>query len=143
VAIALGIGLCQLSFEMGKAGVSGPEIARLKKATVTTDWMLATFDGESSHPVPDDSSKVTGFAQPGGAVLNSQVLTLQSLNTSVVSGNLAPILKFQTILVAENVADNGPGDTVNFSAGQGIFLCSETNNLAASVSQDESGEGSP
>jgi hypothetical protein len=40
------------------------------------------------------------------------------------------------------VAENGPSDTVNFSGGQGIFLCYETNNLTASVSEDESGEGS-
>ena len=44
--------------------------------------------------------------------------------------------------MAENVADDGPTDTVNFSAGQGIFLCYETNNLTASNAQDESAEES-
>jgi hypothetical protein len=103
-------------------------------------WQLTTT------LVTDNNSKVTGFAfsiaQPDGTVLNSPVVTLQSLNPSVVSGNLLPILNFQVILVAENRADDGPSDTVNFSAGQGIFLCYETNNLIASVSQGESLEQS-
>jgi hypothetical protein len=39
----------------GKAGVSGPEIARLKKAaeTVEVNWLIAAFDGEALHLVPD------------------------------------------------------------------------------------------
>lgn len=42
----------------GKAGVSGAEIARLKKAIgiVATTWMIAAFDGESLHVLPDDLS---------------------------------------------------------------------------------------
>jgi hypothetical protein len=38
----------------GKAGVSGAEIARLKKAvgTVETDWLIAAFDGETLHLLP-------------------------------------------------------------------------------------------
>jgi len=40
----------------GKAGVSGPEIARLKKAAqaVTVNWLIAAYDGETLHLVPDD-----------------------------------------------------------------------------------------
>ncbi len=40
----------------GKAGVSGSEIARLKKAVegATINWLIAAFDGESLHMLPDD-----------------------------------------------------------------------------------------
>ena len=48
--------------------------------------------------------------------VKSPTVTLLSLNNSLVSGNLAPILNFQVILVAENTADDGPSDAVNFSA---------------------------
>jgi hypothetical protein len=39
----------------GNAGVSGREIARLKKAveTVSVNWLIAAFDGEALHLVPD------------------------------------------------------------------------------------------
>lgn len=41
----------------GKAGVTAAEIARLKKAAegATVKWMLAAFDGEALHLVPEDS----------------------------------------------------------------------------------------
>ncbi len=44
----------------GKAGVSGPEIARLKKpaAGATVGWLIAAFDGESLHLVPDPAEKL-------------------------------------------------------------------------------------
>jgi len=40
----------------GKAGVTAAEIARLKKAAsiATVNWMIAAFDGEALHFVPDD-----------------------------------------------------------------------------------------
>jgi hypothetical protein len=40
----------------GKAGVSGAEIARLKKAvgTVETNWLIAAFDGETLHLLPNE-----------------------------------------------------------------------------------------
>jgi len=40
----------------GKAGVSGTEIARLKKAAknATVGWQIAAFDGESLHLLPDE-----------------------------------------------------------------------------------------
>jgi hypothetical protein len=40
----------------GKAGVSGAEITRLKKAvgTVAVDWLIAAFDGTSLHPLPNE-----------------------------------------------------------------------------------------
>lgn len=40
----------------GKAGVSGAEIARLKKASAgaTVNWLVAAFDGETLHLLPDD-----------------------------------------------------------------------------------------
>src|SRR5689334_12008928 len=52
-ADALDLRLVQL--KGGKAGVSGPEIARLKKATagITAEWLLAAFDGEALHLVPE------------------------------------------------------------------------------------------
>ena len=39
----------------GSAGISGREIARLKKAVeaATVSWGLAAFDGEALHLVPD------------------------------------------------------------------------------------------
>jgi hypothetical protein len=40
----------------GKAGVSGGEIARLKKATdgATVNWLIAEFDGDTLHLLPND-----------------------------------------------------------------------------------------
>lgn len=40
----------------GNAGVSGREIARLKKAAVgaTVNWLIAEYDGETLHLLPDD-----------------------------------------------------------------------------------------
>ena len=99
-------------------------------------WQLTT------RLATDSNGHVTGFsfsvAQPNGTVLNSPAMSLQNLNNSgVVSGNLAPILNYQVILVGENGAK-----TTDFSAGEGIFLCQAGGALSASVSQDESGEGS-
>ena len=39
----------------GNAGVTAREIARLKKAveTATVNWLIAAFDGEALHLVPD------------------------------------------------------------------------------------------
>jgi hypothetical protein len=39
----------------GKAGISGPEIARLKTAAsgATVNWLVAAFDGEVLHLLPD------------------------------------------------------------------------------------------
>ncbi len=53
-ADALDIRLIQL--KGGKAGVSGLEIARLKKAAdeATVKWLIAAFDGEMLHVVPGD-----------------------------------------------------------------------------------------
>jgi hypothetical protein len=52
-ADALDLRLVQL--KGGKAGVTGAEIARLKKAigAVSTSWMIAAFDGESLHILPE------------------------------------------------------------------------------------------
>jgi hypothetical protein len=94
----------------------------------------------------DHNSNVTGFAfsiaNAGRTVLESPARTLLSIDPSVVPGNLSSILNLQVILVAENKFDDGSADTVNFSAGKGIFHCFASNNLTASVSQDESAEGS-
>ena len=40
----------------GKAGVTAQEIARLKRATsgVMVNWLIAAFDGEALHIVPDE-----------------------------------------------------------------------------------------
>jgi hypothetical protein len=93
----------------------------------------------------DKNNNVTGFAfsivQADGSTLNSGLLTLQSLNGSVVPG-VAPILNLQVILVAENPAQNGPTDAVTFSAGEGIFLCYAANSLIATAGHAESGETS-
>jgi len=53
-ADALDVRLIQL--KGGKAGISGSEIARLKKAaaSATVKWLIAAFDGEMLHIVPDD-----------------------------------------------------------------------------------------
>lgn len=52
-ADALELRLVQL--KGGKAGVSGAEIGRLKKASeaVVVNWMIAAFDGESLHLLPE------------------------------------------------------------------------------------------
>jgi hypothetical protein len=43
----------------GKAGVSGVEIARLKKAAlaIEADWLIAEFDGETLHLLPNEPEK--------------------------------------------------------------------------------------
>jgi hypothetical protein len=53
-ADALDVRLIQL--KGGKAGVSGSEIARLKKAAsgAIVKWLIAAYDGETLHVVPDD-----------------------------------------------------------------------------------------
>jgi hypothetical protein len=40
----------------GKAGISGSEISRLKKASAgaTVNWLIAAFDGETLNLLPDD-----------------------------------------------------------------------------------------
>jgi hypothetical protein len=41
----------------GKAGVSRAEIGRLKKASASAvvGWLIAAYDGETLHVVPDDA----------------------------------------------------------------------------------------
>jgi hypothetical protein len=53
-ADALEIRLIQL--KGGTAGVSGPEIARLKQAVTEArvNWMIAAFDGEALHTLPEE-----------------------------------------------------------------------------------------
>ena len=54
-ADALEVRLIQL--KGGHSGVSGPEIARLKKASTEAkvSWLLAAFDGETLHVLPDET----------------------------------------------------------------------------------------
>ncbi len=49
----------------GKAGVSGREIARLKKAAAgaTVNWLIAEFDGETLHLLPDNPIGVNAGAK--------------------------------------------------------------------------------
>jgi len=44
-----------VQLKSGVGGLTGKEIARLKKAvsTVSVDWLLAAFDGTTLHLVPD------------------------------------------------------------------------------------------
>jgi hypothetical protein len=53
-ADALDVRLIQL--KGGKAGISGSEIARLKRAAsgAVVKWMLAAYDGETLHLIPDE-----------------------------------------------------------------------------------------
>ena len=53
-ANALDLRLVQL--KGGKSGISGGEIARLKKASdaVAVNWLIAAFDGEMLHLLPAD-----------------------------------------------------------------------------------------
>jgi hypothetical protein len=86
----------------------------------------------------DNDKNVTGFtfsiAQPNGTVLNSPAITLLSLNPNATSANLAPIQNCTALLITNN-----GGTTTDFSAGQGVFVCSETANLTASLSAGASG----
>jgi hypothetical protein len=43
----------------GKAGVTAAEISRLKKAAsgAAVKWVIAAFDGEALHLVPDDPTE--------------------------------------------------------------------------------------
>lgn len=68
-ADALDLRLVQL--KGGKAGVSAAEIRRLKKAvaTVKINWMIAAFDGESLHLMPEPHSIGERMAyEPGSFV---------------------------------------------------------------------------
>jgi hypothetical protein len=53
-ADALDVRLIQL--KGGSAGISGREMTRLKKAVeaATVDWMIAAFDGEMLHTLPEE-----------------------------------------------------------------------------------------
>jgi hypothetical protein len=53
-ADALDVRLIQL--KGGSAGISGKEMARLKQAveSATVDWMIAAFDGEVLHTLPEE-----------------------------------------------------------------------------------------
>jgi hypothetical protein len=57
-ADVLDIRLIQL--KGGKAGISGEEIARLKKAadSATVNWLIAAFDGDLIHLLPHDPNIV-------------------------------------------------------------------------------------
>jgi hypothetical protein len=52
-ADAIEVRLVQL--KSGAGGLTGAEIARLKRAlaSLSTDWLLAAFDGETLHLLPD------------------------------------------------------------------------------------------
>ncbi|MGA9274805.1 MAG: hypothetical protein WBV67_15090 [Candidatus Cybelea sp.] len=112
-------------------------VVSLSNNRLPAGWQLTTT------LITDNSSNVTGFAfsiaQPDGTVLNPPTQPMQNAppRAPIVPDNLAPILNFQAILVGEN-----GGHTTDFSSGQGIFLCYETNNLTASVSKGESAEKS-
>jgi hypothetical protein len=56
-ADAVDLRLVQL--KAGAGGLTATEISRLKRAVtvLTTDWLLAAFDGETLHLVPDISRK--------------------------------------------------------------------------------------
>lgn len=60
-ADALDIRFVQL--KGGKAGVSGKEIARLKKAALDAkvNWLIAAFDGDTLHFVPDLADESTAI----------------------------------------------------------------------------------
>jgi hypothetical protein len=77
------------------------------------------------------------MVQPNGTALNSPAITLESLNSSVTSQNLAPIVSYQAILVGKQ-----GGATTNFSAGKGLFQFYENDNLVAGMNQIESLESS-
>jgi hypothetical protein len=112
-------------------------VVSLSNNRLPAGWQLTTT------LITDSSGNVTGFAfsiaQPDGTVLNPPTLPMQNAppRNPIVPGNLAPILNFQAILVGEV-----GGHTTDFSSGQGIFLCYETNNLTASTSKVESAEKS-
>jgi hypothetical protein len=53
-ADTIGIRLVQL--KGGKSGISAPEVARLKNATIDAliGWMIAAYDGETLHFLPSE-----------------------------------------------------------------------------------------
>jgi len=50
--------VCLIQLKGGKAGISGREIARLKEAAgnIMVNWLIAAFDGDRLHLLPDDPS---------------------------------------------------------------------------------------
>lgn len=52
----------------GKAGASGREIARLKRAAmgVSLSWAVASFDGETIHLTTEDAAMTGGNGRPLG-----------------------------------------------------------------------------
>jgi hypothetical protein len=110
-------------------------VTSLPNNVLPKDWQLTTA------LTTDHGGNVTGFSfnvirADGSVALNSGPMALQTLpglKVSVAPDNLAPIINFQVILVAENPASNNPGDTVTFSSGKGIFLSRADNALAAAT----------
>jgi hypothetical protein len=107
---------------------------------MTTGWTAVTNNRLPSRwqltttLVTDHGGNVTGFsftvAKPDGTLAikspSLELLTVKNVN-KIVQGNLAPIVCFQAVMVGENA-----GETCNFSAGKGIFLCYANNNISAS-----------
>ena len=76
----------------GKAGVSGMEIARLKSAAAgaTVNRLIAEFDGETLHLLPDDPIWLKTIA-------NCNQRTFQALPPSCGHGRRCAILETQSL----------------------------------------------
>jgi hypothetical protein len=115
-------------------------VVSLPSNTLPAGWHLTTT------LATDKNNHVTGFScvatnAAGVAVVNVSE-TLLGINTSATSANLAPILNYQALLVAENIPDDGKTDTVKFNSGQAIFLLTANNDVVANTPQGETGEQS-
>ncbi|MFI5395831.1 MAG: hypothetical protein ACHQ9S_09890 [Candidatus Binatia bacterium] len=70
-ADAIEIRLVQL--KAGSGGLTAREIARLKQAvtSISTDWLLAAFDGQTLHFLPVLESKITSKRSNKGLALGA------------------------------------------------------------------------
>jgi hypothetical protein len=115
-------------------------VVALPNNTLPAGWQLTTT------LATDRNNHVTGFScvatNASGTIVVNVSQTLLSLNSKVATGNLASILNYQALLVAENRPDDGPTDTVKFISGQAIFLLTANNDVVANAPQSESVEQS-
>jgi hypothetical protein len=115
-------------------------VVSLPSNTLPAGWQLTTT------LATDQNNHVTGFScvatNAAGVAVVNVAERLLGINSSATSANLAPILNYQALLVAENIPDDGITDTVKFNSGQAIFLLTANNDLAANPPQGETGEQS-
>jgi hypothetical protein len=115
-------------------------VVSLPSNTLPAGWQLTTT------LATDQNNHVTGFScvatNAAGVAVVNVAETLLGISSPATSANLAPILNYQAVLVAENKSDDGKTDSVKFNSGQAIFLLTANNEVVANIPQGETLEQS-